>query len=135
MKIVKIAINRCYGGFTLSKEATEKYAELKGLKLTHYKQDLETKKYNKTIEEGIFVYSFTEDYGEVLDDIPEDAKWFSEYEIERDDPDLIKVIEELGEKANGNFSDIEIVDIPADIDWEIEEYDGQEWVSEVHRRW
>jgi hypothetical protein len=28
-----------------------------------------------------------------------------------------------------------IVDIPDDIEWQIEEYDGMEWVAEVHRIW
>jgi hypothetical protein len=27
------------------------------------------------------------------------------------------------------------VDIPLDIQWTIEEYDGDEWVAEVHRTW
>jgi hypothetical protein len=27
------------------------------------------------------------------------------------------------------------VDIPDDVKWEIEEYDGNEWVAEVHRTW
>lgn len=26
-------------------------------------------------------------------------------------------------------------DIPDDVEWEIEEYDGLEWVSEKHRTW
>ena len=32
-------------------------------------------------------------------------------------------------------SDLKVVEIPDDVEWEIEEYDGNEWVSEVHRCW
>jgi hypothetical protein len=28
-----------------------------------------------------------------------------------------------------------IVEVPADVDWYIEEYDGLEWVAEKHRTW
>ena len=53
----------------------------------------------------------------------------------RADPLLIQVIEELGEEANGNCAEIKIVEIPDGTQWKIEEYDGQEWIAEVHRTW
>ena len=28
-----------------------------------------------------------------------------------------------------------IVEIPADVEWQIQEYDGMEWVAEKHRTW
>lgn len=57
------------------------------------------------------------------------------YEIPRDNKDLIKVVEEMGSDVNGSCAKLEIVEIPDDVEWEIEEYDGLEWVSEKHRRW
>lgn len=60
---------------------------------------------------------------------------FVYYEIERDDPRLIQVVKEMAEQANGPCSDLKIVEIPADVDWIIEEYDGIEWIAEVHRTW
>ena len=39
------------------------------------------------------------------------------------------------EKANGNHADLKIVEIPANVEWQIDEYDGAEWVSEKHRTW
>jgi len=30
---------------------------------------------------------------------------------------------------------LKIVDIPDGVEWEIEEYDGMEWVAEKHRTW
>lgn len=55
--------------------------------------------------------------------------------IARDDPYLVKIVEELGEKADGDFARLKIVEIPADVDWQICEYDGREWVAEQHRIW
>jgi hypothetical protein len=57
------------------------------------------------------------------------------YSIKRDDTDLVVVVEELGAKANGTFAELKIVEIPEDVNWEIDEYDGTECVAEVHRTW
>lgn len=59
----------------------------------------------------------------------------SVYDIERDDPALVQTVRELGDKADGNHAKLKIVDIPAEVDWTIEEYDGTEWIAEVHRTW
>ena len=63
-----------------------------------------------------------------------DPDWYY-WSIDRSDPILIQVIEELGEAAEGGFSELKIVDIPDGVEWEIEEYDGMEWVAEKHRTW
>lgn len=55
--------------------------------------------------------------------------------IERNDPFLIKVVEKLGGKADTYSSELKIVDIPDNVEWYIEEYDGKEWVAETHRTW
>lgn len=56
--------------------------------------------------------------------------------IPRNDPDLIRAIELVGsENSTGFCSDIKIVEIPDDVDWVIQEYDGLEWVAERHRTW
>ena len=55
--------------------------------------------------------------------------------IARDDLYLVKVVEELGPRANGDFAKLKIVDIPADVEWQIAEYDGHEWIAEKHRTW
>jgi hypothetical protein len=55
--------------------------------------------------------------------------------ISRDDPFLITVVESLKERANGKWSKLDIVKIPDDVDWTIEEYDGGEWIAEKHRTW
>lgn len=56
-------------------------------------------------------------------------------DIARDDPKLVECIEKLGEEANGAYAELKVVEIPDDVNWEIGEHDGLEWVEEVHRRW
>lgn len=63
---------------------------------------------------------------------PEDV---SVYDIPRDDYDLIAVVEQMGKKVNSDFAALKVVEIPADVEWQIEEYDGAEHVAEVHRTW
>ena len=59
-------------------------------------------------------------------------------EIARDDADLIAVVEALGEKANDQYSELKVVEVPAwlkEKGWSIEEYDGREWIAENHCTW
>ena len=56
-------------------------------------------------------------------------------DLERDDPLLVECVGTLGEEANGRFSELKIVEIPDDVDYLIEDYDGREHVAEKHRTW
>jgi len=56
-------------------------------------------------------------------------------EIKRNDPILVEIVEQLGESANGRFAELKVVEIPDDVVWGIEEYDGNEWIAEKHRTW
>ena len=56
-------------------------------------------------------------------------------DIARNDPKLVECVEKLGEEANDTYAELKVVEIPDDVNWEIGEYDGLEWVEEVHRRW
>ena len=58
-----------------------------------------------------------------------------ECEIPRDHPVLVRIVEEMGDAANGRFSELKVVEIPDDVNWYVEEYDGMEWVAERHRTW
>ena len=58
----------------------------------------------------------------------------------RTDPDLVRVVEQLGERANwdsvlGLKNDLKIIEVPEGIPIKIESYDGNEWVAEEHRVW
>lgn len=64
--------------------------------------------------------------------------------LPRDHQDLVEVVEHLGVQAgppqaisiwNPRGCAWVVVEIPVDVDWVIEEYDGLEWVAERHRRW
>lgn len=57
------------------------------------------------------------------------------YDIDRDDPFLIQTVEELGDAADGECAKLTVVEIPEDVEWLIEEYDGNETIHEVHRVW
>lgn len=60
---------------------------------------------------------------------------FDSFHVYRDDEALVRVVELLGERANSRFSELKIVEIPDDVEWTIQEYDGMEWVAEKHRTW
>ena len=55
--------------------------------------------------------------------------------IPRDDEHLIAVVELMGRAADGGYAELKIIEIPDDVNWCIEEYDGREWVAERHRTW
>lgn len=115
----KIVINKCFGGFGLSHEAIVGYSNLAGLNLL-------------AVESEHFRLC---GYDYYLDGVKDEDNFWSVYEIERDDPDLVFVVEQLGEAANTRFSSLKVVSIPDDVEWYIEEYDGNEHVAEKHRTW
>jgi hypothetical protein len=57
------------------------------------------------------------------------------YDIERTDPFLIQAVEQTLEKEGTTFSKLKIVEIPDDIEWDVQDYDGCEWIAERHRTW
>jgi hypothetical protein len=58
-----------------------------------------------------------------------------QWHIPRNDAILVSIVEELGEDSWGGAAELAIVEIPDGIEWEIGEYDGIEWIAEVHRKW
>lgn len=51
------------------------------------------------------------------------------YGLPRDCPIAISIVETLGKESWGTCSKLEIVEIPTNADWKIQEYDGKEWVE------
>jgi hypothetical protein len=111
---MKVVINKCHGGFGLSLKAMQRYAELKGFKLITEDRGLYSLHYRDSVSNDNLI---------------------SDYNIARNDPELVQVVEELGAAANDRHADLKIVEIPDNISWEICEYDGSEWVAETHRTW
>lgn len=117
----RIVINKCFGGFGLSDEAFEHYLNLKGIKYGASASAFPSLQNSKDYwKDGNFGVS---------------SDYLSDRDIDRNDPALIQTIEELGEKADGQFTNLKIVEVPDDVEWLIEEYDGNEWVAEKHRTW
>ena len=50
-------------------------------------------------------------------------------------PIMVQIVEELGANASADYSDMKVVEIPDDVIWEVKDYDGCEWIAEVHRTW
>lgn len=137
---MKVVINKCYGGFGLSREGMMRYAELKGLTL--YPEGIGWSAIYWTVppENRIAKLSNEEFYTLSQAERIEYNRKFSEQalyagEIARNDPALVQAVEELGDKANGCFAELAVVEIPDDVKWQIEEYDGLEHIAEVHRVW
>ena len=56
---------------------------------------------------------------------------FKYYDIARDDPILVDIVERLGNEASDSMADIQIIEIPDDVtDWHIFDYDGMETIGE-----
>lgn len=137
---MEVVINNEFGGFGLSYEGTMRYAELKGITLYAF--------VNKKDERGKLDFDKLHPYDPNVDGRPpldliyyytsrskKDDTFFWSHDIERNDPALIQTVKELKEKSYGSCAKLKIVKIPKDIKWHIEEYDGNEWVTEDHRTW
>ena len=145
--MTKIVINSCHGGFELSEEAIIRYNELKGRQVWVLSdKEMMFNTYSLVAPEDRI------DAGEIRSYSPErwfemsdeergeyNQKWseqtFQARNLERDDPILVHVVEELGKAADSRFSELKVVEIPDDVEWQIEEYDGAEWIAEKHRTW
>ena len=121
----KIVVNACFGGFGLSDDAIKRYAELKGIELVWVPR----------IQYGKKDWEYHSEHWERADIEGEDERYFSYYDIPRDDTALVQTVEEMGDAANGSYAELRIADVPDDVEWYIDEYDGIETVREVHRTW
>ena len=54
---------------------------------------------------------------------------------DRTNPALVAVVEKLGQAASGKLSDLEVIEVPDDLAYDIEDYDGIETIHETHRSW
>ncbi len=133
----------------MSHKGVMKYAELKGIKLYSWVDDISLKHQpGVTVEDALLVHYATvpkEEYDKFIKlwheaDIKErhtlgDGGLFSERDIERTDSALIQVVELLGEESYGICARLKIVEIPDGTEWIIGEYDGVEHIAETHRTW
>lgn len=149
---MKLVINVCYGGFSLSPEAilwmykhgakelatpvkkyfggdNDAYAKAHpdhNWKAEYQKSLAEWKKYQQSKgKDSLFVTVFSPDEKYVLDSRPQD----------RANPLLIECVKRLGKKASARLAELKIVEIPDGVQYEIDEYDGLETIHEQHRSW
>lgn len=115
-KIYRVVINACYGGFELSKEAVKWLEEnAEDEKLRNYiKKDLS--------DCAVETESIEKCYEYVSIDLT--------YYLQRHHKDLIRCVEELGEKANGPSCKLAIIELNCPM-YEIIDYDGSETVLEA----
>lgn len=120
---MKVVINSCYGGFSLSDKAMQLYCDKKGIKV--YPE-------HETCGSTLFYLKSPEERKESNEE-DDNIIWSSD--IKRNDSTLVEVVKELGRKANGTYAKLKIVNIPDDISWEVDEYSGMESIEELHRSW
>jgi hypothetical protein len=104
--MVKIVYNTCYGGFSLSLEGQKRYLELKG--------------YEPIFRDGPMPWQkhwYAVDWGN-----------FSSRDIDRSDPVLVQIVEELGAAANGDCAELAIAEVSTGMPYRIDEYHGFESV-------
>ena len=143
---MKVVINECYGGFGLSKEACQRYFDLKGQQvwievdkkypaLDMFTVWLVSPEERLEIKEGEAYHKMSRDERIDYNWKYSQQTWYRDDNLTRNDPILVQVVEEMGDKAWGRYAKLAIVEIPDDVQWIIEENDGMEWVAEKHRTW
>ena len=155
---MKVVINKCFGGgFGLSKAAVKRMAELQGRECHFFTHDYKTKQYEPFKEDESRSSFFTAfDIPNPNDVLIREDNWhemtdkqkkasndlYSKHHLEsgrfenRSDPLLVKVVTELGsKKASGSCAELQVVNIPKGIEFEIEDYDGLEHIAEKHKTW
>jgi hypothetical protein len=142
---MKVVINRCYGGFGLSHEAVMRYFEIKGI-IVYPEQEkgigswkfwtywLVKPEDRIESKEGEAFYAMSMEDRRAYNQAHSDQNVYPR-DIERHDPALIQVVEEMGDKASGDHAELKVVEIPDDVNYIVEEYDGLEHIAEEHRTW
>lgn len=151
----KVILNKCFGGFDVSPQAYQLYAMKKGYShLYKYIWDI-PKKYNPfdtndindrsyilvdLFNNNICGFYFTKYFGDKIHYSEISKEDWDNYYLylgseHREDPILIEVVEELGDEASGNCGKLVIVEIPDDLHYIIDDYDGIETLHEDIEVW
>ena len=125
----KIVINRGIGGFSLSDAAMKRLYKLA--------KEHEDEALIKEIEaDKESMAQMVKDIGIECEENKIYYGYISGLSKGREHPLVVQVVEEMGERANGSAATLQVVSIPEDVEYTIEENDmGYEWVAEKHRRW
>ena len=133
MTKTKVVYNACFGGFGLSKEACQRYWEIKGQQVW-IEEDTQFKSMGlfsvwlvppeERLEEREWS-SMTMDERVAYNQAYSKQTWYNR-NVCRHDPALVQVVEELGDKANGECANLAIDEVHGP--YRIDEYDGNESV-------
>lgn len=126
---MKVVINKCYGGYGLSKRALLELHRRGSAAVAA----VSPKNYFGRDRNDEYVAMRMRE----RDLVVVDGKIivYNDDDSARSDKILVEVVEELGAAANGDCADLGIVEIPDGICFEIEDYDGRERINETHRSW
>lgn len=133
---MKVVINQGLHQFSLSLKALEKMFgkvyvyQHDWLLDLYFRQDSLLDRRSRSND---FIYSVY-DYGKETLRINDEHRIYFET-IDRSLDKLVSIVEEMGQEAGGYGTALKVVEIPDDVNWEIEEFDGQERVREVGRIW
>jgi hypothetical protein len=104
---MKVLVNRCYGGYGTSKQAGLEWLKRTGT-----------------------VYTIVEDGYHLIVEINGEREYMNH--LDRTDPVLIEIFEEFGsEFTSGPHAQLDLQEIADGCEYEIGEYDGQEWIDET----
>lgn len=133
---MKVVINNCFGGFGLSTEAMKRAIAEGAAGITvHDEQE-----YTGGRGRGLGRETFR-DVGDgyevrwIEDVLYKDGKVYTHdahKDEVRSDPVLVRIVEEMGEAANGEYAELKIVEVPDYVEWKISEYDGIEHIAKTH---
>ena len=137
---MKIVINNRSGGFGLSDEAMLRYAELAGitiyLECDHFGATFHTVPKEQRVEPLLGAWSSHSLIVRLAYNERRGKEELYDKDIARNDPFLVQVVEELGERADGPYARLIVVDVPDGVHWELVADDhGCEWIAEKHRTW
>lgn len=142
---MKVVLNRCFGGFGLSPLAIKKYAEYSGQEVYFYEQSKyrnrdhfdEWRKLTEDDELARASFITCNDCGTSFRRLPTAIRMFNSSDLKRNDEILVRVVEELGTKANGTYASLQVIEIPDETfdDSYIDDYDGVETIHENHKYW
>lgn len=140
--MMKIVINKCYGGFSLSHEGMLEYCAQKGIKVypeenTEFKSlgpTYWTKPASERPKPIKDWHSASSEERRAYNEAYSECSIYCR-DIERTDPALVATVEKIGDKASGSLAKLKVVDIPDGKKWFIDDYDGVETVHEEHETW
>ena len=130
--MTKVVYNACYGGFGLSKEAIQRYWEIKGQQVWVEDELWGCNIWLVPPEERLKPKNSVEFSAMSMDERIAYNKAYSAQtwyhcDVVRHDPVLVQVVEELGDKANGMCAKLRIDEVSGP--YRIDEYDGFESVE------